>query len=166
MEVISLDSLIDSYKEKIKTYESIKEILEPTSDKDLIVPMFLRMLDKEIADYQIRIERATPNRPTYPCVNCGRQEEKEHMKLLNDRNLFCQTCENTIKRDMVSSAFESKHGLPAGKIKQDATSLKDPLKVYKDAQLVRKSGGNWMIHDLVWELHYKNRVKNNKLREN
>jgi hypothetical protein len=159
-----LDLLTDSYRKKIASLEALKVQLGSLQDQDSIVGLFIRQLDTEISQYEVRLERATPKFGDIPCVRCGQKQEKESMKRLTEKDYFCAVCEATILDDMVSSVFEERHSIPDGTIKNDAKSPDDPLKAFKGANLVRKSGRFWIIHDLVWTLHYKNKYEDKRMK--
>ena len=150
-----MDSLTDGYRQKLQSLMDLKCQLEPLMAMDSIIGLFIRQLENEISQYQIRLDKATLKFGGIVCIRCARTYEKETMKKLTAKDYFCSVCEDMIRDDMVASVFEERHHMPEGTIKQDAKATEDPLAVFKEAQLVRKSGRFWMIHEIVWKLHYE-----------
>jgi len=149
-----MDSITKMYLEKIAALEELKADLESLKHKDTLVPLFQRMLENEIGQYNIKLDRMSYKYGSVPCKLCGVYYAKEETRPFEEQQI-CERCIKTISGMQVSSEFEMNHGLPEGTVKQHATSEKDPLAPFKALGLVRKSGRSWLIHDTVWEHYFR-----------
>lgn len=160
-----MDYITQGYIDKIKTLEELKLAISSHKEKDFIVQTFLSQLDNEITQNHMKLDRMRPKFNTIQCIQCLLYTDKESTVALPHAKTICKACLQTITGMMVSSEFETLYDLPEGTIKQHATSDKNPLGAYLSIGLVRKSGRNWLIHQQLWELFYKEKYahKNEKV---
>jgi hypothetical protein len=153
-EVFILDILTSGYQKSIENLQKLKTLIQSENIHESQL-FYIRQIDNDIAYYQIRIDRVKPKIGATECEVCKIWSERDSIIILNNSVSICYVCVKNSFDINVASVFESKHGIPIGTIKQDAKSIKDPLKKYKEANLVKRSGTYWLVHEIVWDLHYK-----------
>ncbi|MFC5401773.1 hypothetical protein [Cohnella soli] len=150
-----MDYITRSYVERVESLEKLKADLLPLVGDDILAKSFVSQVESEIAQYGIKLSRLqSKSLDALKCIQCSRFEDKNNCKTIRLGVHICALCMRTISEMLVASEFEEKYEIPEGTIKQHATSPADPLSAFKEAGMLRKSGRNWLIHRLLWDLFY------------
>lgn len=151
--------ILQSYREKIKEAENMKIMLASTSIDFEDKHYMTLMIDSQIKEYERRLEKLTLVGASFQCAECGHwisDESSEGMKEFNGYK-FCNKCLTMTYSVMLTKEAEEKWGLPVGTIKQDCR--RGVMDKYIECGLIRKSGKYWIIHDVLWKLHYQKQYK-------
>lgn len=152
-------SIVEEIKNQLDYFRKSRESLEALDPKIPEVGYLKIILESQIRDYNTRLNKLVVGKYPYQCTLCDGNIKAEESHSILGKLTICQNCLKTIQQMITAAEFEEKYDLTKGTVKQDCKPSRCVLKPYIDAGLVRKSGGNWLIHETVYELHYSSRRK-------
>jgi hypothetical protein len=89
------------------------------------------------------------------CSHCENWIRDDSYSCIEDF-ILCGRCRRTISEVNTINEAEMRWNLPTGTIKQDIISGK--LYQFIDDGLIRKSGKDWLLHELVMKMYYEKKT--------
>lgn len=149
--------MIDRYMQTLDQMKKTRDLIRSFNTADYRLSSFATILDSEINRTEETIQSIRgKTAAAHRCDFCDRGYNEDEPVFISSLKI-CPSCRAQGPNYQIGSVLEVMHGLPAGTIKRDCSSIsgKPPkLQKFIDAGLIYKSGNFNMVHVRVIDLYY------------